>query len=293
MRINKFIFGFTVVMATLLTSCSQDNEGAVYNMNGDGVSSGLSFTSTTLAAVEVPSTSPEFTVELIRGNAESAATGSVTVKGTVNGVELAGITASDYSFAAGESSATVTVNVAPLEIGQELTLTLTIDNADEISLGGIQSATMMVTKAYEWVSLGTGYFEDNFFGMVSEPEILKAEGFDRYRVMAPCEAYRNDPANSDDDWIATWSAPYIELWVEDGFVFWNEWFTGQNYDADSTTPIYAYHPSAFASYADPSFWTHSVFLDEKTIQLAPYYYINGVGGWNYSIYDGIVYIVLP
>lgn len=291
MRINKIIFGFTVAMATLLTSCNQDNEGAIYNMGNDN--SNLSFTATTIAAVEVPASSPEFTVEIVRGNVEAAVTGSVIAVGKVGGVELEGITVTDYSFAAGENTATVTVNVAPLEIGQELTLTLSIANEDNVAVGGSQSTTMKVTKAYEWVSLGTGYFLDNFFGMESEPEILKAEGFDRYRVMAPCEAYRTDPANADDDWIATWSAPYIELWVEDGLVFWNDWFTGQNYEADSSQPIYACHPSGFSSLQDPSFWTFSKFLDEKTIQLAPYYYIDGVGGWNYTQYDGMVYIVLP
>lgn len=278
-----------VVVAFVLTSCDQDNESANYNTKSEG----LSFTATTLASIEVPASSPEFTIELVRGNTATATTGSVNVVGKVDNVELAGITVSNYSFAAGENSTTITVNVAPLEIGKVLTLTLTIASEDAVSLGGHQSTTLTVIKAYEWESLGNGYFLDNFFGMESEPEILKAVGFDRYRVMAPCEAYRNDPANSDDDWIATWSAPYIELWVENGLVFWNEWFTGQNYDADSASPIYAYHPSAFASLADPSFWTYSKFLDAKTIQLAPYYYIDGVGGWNYTQNDGMVYIVLP
>jgi hypothetical protein len=27
--------------------------------------------------------------------------------------------------------------------------------------------------------------------------------------------------------------------------------------------------------------------------LAPYYYINGLGGWNYTEYDGVVVITLP
>lgn len=288
MRINKIIFGFTVAMVALLTSCSQDNESAIYNIENDG----LSFTATTSAAVEVSASDPVFTVKLVRGNTASAATGSVTAVGTIGTAELAGITVSNYSFAPGENTATVSVNVAPLEIGEELTLTLSIAE-DVVSIGGIQSTTMKVIKAYEWESLGNGYFVDNFFGMESTPEILKAVGFDRYRVMAPCEAYRTDPGNADDDWIATWSAPYIELWVEDGLVFWNEWFTGQNYDADSSQPIYAYHPSAFASLATPDNWTFSKFLDEKTIQLAPYYYIDGVGGWNYTQYDGIVLIALP
>jgi hypothetical protein len=37
----------------------------------------------------------------------------------------------------------------------------------------------------------------------------------------------------------------------------------------------------------------NVWLDSKTLQLAPYYYINGVGGWNYTEYDGVIVITLP
>ena len=35
------------------------------------------------------------------------------------------------------------------------------------------------------------------------------------------------------------------------------------------------------------------FLDAKTIQLAPYYYIDGLGGWNYTQKNGIITITLP
>ena len=34
-------------------------------------------------------------------------------------------------------------------------------------------------------------------------------------------------------------------------------------------------------------------IDAKTYQLAPYYYINGLGGWNYTEYNGVILIALP
>ena len=289
MRINKAIFGLTIVMAALFSSCNQDNEGAIYNSQSNA---GLSFTASTLETVAVPASNPVFNVELVRGNISGAATGSISATLTVNNTPLSGVTVSNYNFADGENSTTVSVNISPLEVGQVGVLTLTISDAD-LSIGGIASTSLKCSKAYEWKSLGKGYFKDNFFGMESEPEIMKADGFERYRVMAPCEAYRTSPEAAEDDWVASWSAPYIELWVEDGLVFWDEWFTGQNYDGDKSQPIYAYHPSAFSSLADPENWTFSKFLDAKTIQLAPYYYIDGVGGWNYTQRDGVVYIVLP
>ena len=288
MRINKVFFGLTFVMAALFSSCNQDNEGAIYS---NQTNAGVSFTASTLETVAVPASNPVFDVELIRGNVAEAVSGTLTASLTVGSTPVSGVTVSGYSFAAGENSTTVSVNISPLEVGEAGVLTLTINEAD-LSVGGVASTTIKCSKAYEWKSLGKGYFLDNFFGMESEPEILKADGFDRYRVMAPCEDYRINNA-ATDDWVASWSAPYIELWVEDGLVFWDEWFTGQNYDGDKDSPIYAYHPSAFSSLNDPEFWQHSKFLDAKTIQLAPYYYIDGLGGWNYTQRDGVVYIQLP
>lgn len=288
MKINKILFGFTIVLAALFTSCNKDNEGAIYN-NQEGA--GLSFSAPTLVAVEVPASNPVFEVEILRGNISGAASGNVTATLKVGETELSGVTVSGYNFADGQNSTTVSVNISPLEVGVVGSLTLTIADADA-SVGAIKSATMKVSKAYEWESLGKGAFVDNFFGFVSEPEIMKAKGYERYRVMAPCEDYRLNPDPSDT-WVASWSAPYIELWVEDGLVFFDKYFTGQNYDGDKTCPIYVYHPSAFSDLNSLEFWQHNKFLSDKVIQLAPYYYIDGLGGWNKTQTDGMILIQLP
>ena len=289
MKLNKVLFGLTVVAAALFSSCNKDNEGAIYSNQGNA---GLSFTASTLATVEVPASNPVFDVEIVRGNTVGAATGNLTATLKAGNAEVSGVTVSGYSFADGQNSTTVSVNISPLEVGVAGSLTLTIADADA-SVGAVKSTTMKVSKAYEWESLGNGQFYDNFFGMTSQPEIRKAKGFDRYRVMEPCEDFRAEAIAGGDTWAAASSAPYIELWVEDGLVFWEDWFTGQNYDGDKAQPIMACHPSGWSSMATADFWQYSKFLDEKTIQLAPYYYIDGVGGWNYTQKDGVVYIVLP
>ena len=289
MRISKKIFGMAIVAAALFTSCNKDVEGAIYSNQSNA---GVSFTASTLSAVEVPASNPVFDVEIVRGNTVGAATGSLSATLMAGKTEIPGVTVSSYSFADGQNSTTVSVNISPLEVGVAGSLTLTIADADA-SVGGVKSATMKVSKAYEWKSLGKGQFYDNFFGMTSQPEILKAEGFDRYRVIEPCEDFRAEAIAGGDTWAAASSAPFIELWVEDGLVFWEDWFTGQNYDGDKTQPIMACHPSGWSSMSTADFWQFSKFLDEKTIQLAPYYYIDGVGGWNYTQKNGVVYIVLP
>lgn len=287
MRISKKIFGMAIVAAALFTSCNKDVEGAIYNGQNNA---GVSFTAATLAAVEVPASNPVFEVEIVRGNTAAAATGSVTASLKAGSTVIGGVTVSDFNFAAGENATTVKVNISPLEVGVQGTLTLTLSDADA-SIGAVKTATLKVSKAYEWVSLGKATFVDAFVGATGNPEVLKADGFERYRVMAPYEEWRVSPEAQADSWTAASSAPFIELWVEDGLVYFDTFFVGLNYDGDKSQPILAHHASDFMD--GVSNFKFSKFLDAKTIQLAPYYYIDGLGGWNYTQKNGIITITLP
>jgi hypothetical protein len=287
MRISKKIFGMAIVAAALFTSCNKDVEGAIYNGQNNA---GVSFTAATLAAVEVPASNPVFEVEIVRGNTAAAATGSVTASLKAGSTVISGVTVSDFNFAAGENATTVKVNISPLEVGVQGTLTLALSDADA-SIGAVKTATLKVSKAYEWVSLGKATFVDAFVGATGNPEVLKADGFERYRVMAPYEEWRVSPEAQADSWTAASSAPFIELWVEDGLVYFDTFFVGLNYDGDKSQPILAHHASDFMD--GVSNFKFSKFLDAKTIQLAPYYYIDGLGGWNYTQKNGIITITLP
>ena len=276
-----------IVAAALFTSCNKDVEGAIYNGQNNA---GVSFTAATLAAVEVPASNPVFEVEIVRGNTAAAATGSVTASLKAGSTVIGGVTVSDFNFAAGENATTVKVNIEPLEVGVQGTLTLALSDADA-SIGAVKTATLKVSKAYEWVSLGKATFVDAFVGATGNPEVLKADGFERYRVMAPYEEWRVSPEAQADSWTAASSAPFIELWVEDGLVYFDTFFVGLNYDGDKSQPILAHHASDFMD--GVSNFKFSKFLDAKTIQLAPYYYIDGLGGWNHTQKNGIITITLP
>ena len=174
-------------------------------------------------------------------------------------------------------------------------LELSIDDAD-VSVGGVKTATMKVSKAYEWKLLGVGKFADNWLGYSSDVEIYKAEGFDRYRVKAPYAAYLASE-QAVADWGADWLAPttsvnQLDIWIEDGLAFYEDFPLGINYDGDKAQPIYGCHPSGWSSMQDPSFWAHNM-MGDGYIQLAPYYYIDGLGGWNNTQYDGVIVITLP
>ena len=287
MKTTKYLFGLVFAVMAMLTSCNKDNEGAIYNSDNGAVS----FTSTNLGSVTVLPNEPTFEVEIVRGNTSNDLSGKITSEALVGKTPLEGVTISDYSFKEGENKNTVKVDVTTLAIGDVLTVNLKIDDS-QVSIGGNASTTIKVNKAYNWISLGTGTFTDNFcIGDIAyNVEIQKAEGFDRWRVIAPYdESIKNDDGGNGD-WLAGEAAPYIEFWLTDeGYVDYNPFFTGLNYSANSGNPIYAYSPVAFG--IDPKY---NKFIDDKTIHLSPYYYIPALGGgFDKTNEDGMIVITLP
>lgn len=250
--------------------------------------------------VTVTPNDPKFEVEIFRGNASSSYTGSISATGAIGKTEFTDFTVSSFTFAEGEYKTTATVDISNLEIGEDLDLTLTLNDADNISKSGISETSLTCNKDYNWVSLGTGTYTDAFAtgsdanpnGVTSDVEIYQAEGFSRYRVMAPYTAYLASDQGAADwsTWIsANKAASYIEFYTVDDVVYFNAFCLGLAYQGVSTQLIYAYHPAAFSGLSSE----HNKWVDSKTVQLAPYFYISGLGGWNYTTYDGVILITLP
>ncbi len=286
--LNKITVLLSFLTLGLLASCNQDQEGPGY------AGSGVTFSSGTLASVVVSPNEPTFTVDIFRTDVSTAQTGSVSITAVLadkNKTPLDGCTVTDYSFAAGEGMTTVTVNVDPLAIGIDLNVTLSIADTD-IAVSGTSKTALVVSKDYNWQLLGKGTYTDNWSsGVTYEADIYKAEGFDRYRVMDP---YTESLKNDDGEW-ETWVSigtvtPYVTFWsTTDGMVTFSPFSMGINYEGDNSQPIYAYPPSAFVGLP----LTFNKWLDAKTIQLAPYYYIDGLGGWDYTKTNGVIVITLP
>lgn len=286
---NKTALLMAFLSPGLLSACDEDQIGAGY------AASGLTFTASTLNAVVVSPNDPTFTVDVFRADASAAESGAVSIVATLDDkadTPLEGCTVSGYSFAAGEASTKVTVNVEPLEIGIGLNVTLTLDGA-EVSPSGTGTTTLEVSKDYNWTLLGTGTYVDNFMsGVAYEVDIYKAEGFQRWRVMDP---YTQTLKNDDGEWgswisqsSATANVTFWEDADNEGCLRFTPFRIGINYQGSSEYPIYAYPPQAFGVSAVCNKW-----VDSKTAQLAPYYYISGVGGWDNTGYDGVIVITLP
>ncbi|MBR0524350.1 MAG: hypothetical protein IJK09_05270, partial [Prevotella sp.] len=71
----------------------------------------------------------------------------------------------------------------------------------------------------------------------------------------------------------------------------DDYYTGLNYQGDSEQPIYVCHPNGWSGLRANN--PNNKWVDAKTVQFAPYYYIEEVGGWNYTGYDGVIYVKLP
>ena len=285
MKYIKSLFSILMVLSLcVFTSCDQENEGAIYDANNQGLS--FTFNSFELSA---PANNPVISIPVYRAVTNDAFTSSITVTTDAQGVSAP----SSISFAAGEKETTIEINLGDqLGVGEIIDITIKLNEADA-SIGGVSETVVSAYKEYVFESLGMGTFQDNWaLGGTYSVEIQKAQGFDRYRVIDP---YKEGLTNDDGDW-ADWIAfgtrcPYIEFWEtgEGDLVLFNNFALGINYEAAASQPIRAYHASSFSG-TNPAF---SKKIDAKTYQLAPYYYINGVGGWNNTEYDGVIVITLP
>lgn len=285
MKYIKSLFSILMLLSLcVFTSCEQENEGVIYDANNQG----LSFTFNTFE-FSAPANNPVISVPVYRAVADEAYTSSITVSTSAPGVTAP----SSVSFAAGEQETTIDINLgSELGVGVIATITITLNEADA-SVGGVAETEISAYKEYVFESLGMGTFQDNWaLGGTYSVEIQKAQGFDRYRVIDP---YKEGLTNDDGEW-ENWIAmgtrcPYIEFWEtgEGDLILFNNFALGINYQAVASQPIRAYHASSFSG-TNPAF---SKKVDNKTYQLAPYYYINGVGGWNNTEYDGVIVITLP
>ncbi|WP_418698030.1 hypothetical protein [Bacteroides sp.] len=288
--INKISVLLSLLTVLLFSACSTDQEGPLY---AGGAGQGVTFISKSLNSVVVSPAEPTFTIDLLRSNTASAYSGDVTISALIDKVPFEGCTVTGFNFAAGENKTTVTVDVTPLQIGKVMTITLALSIPEEdIAISGTSQASFTTSKDYNWQELGEGTFTDTFFFEgTNKVTVFKAEGFDRYRVVKPYDEYYANGLPTDlvgDFTLSTARVANLDFWINDGAVLYNKFAIGLNYVGGGD--IFALHPSNFAGMPT----TFNKVVDEKTIQLAPYYYIEELsGGFNGATEDGVITITLP
>ena len=208
------------------------------------------------------------------------------------------------TFAAGQATANVTLSYDPeaLVYDQFKSATLTITDANYTTPYGASSYTFKAGVLSPYASIGTGYLvEDYLFGYSCNVTIMQNQEnpavFRIYGASAPIDGGS--------------ASEYLEITVckpgdtfrgvtvtQNDLVYFEDYNTGyyhSSYEAD----IMLYHPSKFTATNPEEFWLYNrvlAYQEDGTpgqIQLAPRYYMDGVGGWNASQTDGAVVITFP
>lgn len=198
-------------------------------------------------------------------------------------------------FKAGSNTADLVITVADAQVATSYSGTIAFEG--DPSYSGISEIKLNCPVDYNWISLGTGTFYDMFvMSNVEEGypvEIRKADGYERYRVVAPYKAYYASAEGKEEwgDWIASSGPDNLDFWeTSDGKLTYNSFATGLLYDGPGGTAIGAYNWAAFGAGSgytgDDDRWYSPGFA-----VLSPVYYVNGVGGWGQIQYS--IQIELP
>lgn len=205
------------------------------------------------------------------------------------------------SFAAGNNTTTISlpVELDNLEYGIEYPIVLSIN--DETTPWGISSLTLTLTYPIPLTSLGKGVFTDDWYfeEYTSSPEILQSDiDPNEFHIKTP---YADISGGGDDLVFKLTQAGMSYNGVEatlDNLIYYEPTFTGYTdltYDDD----IYLLHPSNFSAGRVDSYWVHNKVISWQenglpaVVQIAPYYYMYNVGGFNASQTDNAITIVFP
>lgn len=275
----------------LAVSCDTENKGAMYTP--EGTDTGVSFLSSTSGDTEINSKAAKFDITVGRSKCDQAAT--VKITGTLPD----GITApATISFEKGESETMLSLDISKMEIGKTYKGTVTF--ADETEYNGkiaITSNTFTLAKAYTWTSIGTGEWFDGLALQISDSDlnivkvdVLKAEGFNRWRIMNPYPKDKVVLAWDEDSFVGG-ANDYIEFYTLDeakGTIkFDQKIYCGLNYEKKGNI-VYTYPSSYNATYAEKD--ADNKFVDAQHVQFCVPRLIDGTTGWfNF----GYMYLGMP
>ncbi len=277
-------------VSLLVASCDVENKKIIYAP--DGADEAVTFLSSVSVDTEIDAKATTFGITVARSKSDAAAT--VKISSTLP----EGITVPEsVSFAAGESETTLSLDISKMEVGKSYKGTISL--AEETAYNKkISTSTVTCTfaKAYTWISLGQGEWYD---GLALQPsdedlgiikvEVLKADGFDRWRIMEPYPK-ANVIAAWGEDYYVGGASSYIEFYTLDkeaGTIkFDSKIYIGINY-SDMGKVVYQY-PSSYSS-GHASRDAYNRFIGEYVQFYVPRL-IEGTTSWfNY----GALYLGMP
>ncbi|MCD8183995.1 MAG: hypothetical protein LUE99_13940 [Bacteroides sp.] len=216
-------------------------------------------------------------------------------------------------FAADAETATIAIGYNPADIAYDdyAKITLSLEGTGETTPYGSSVYTFEAGIPAPWKSIGKASFSDSYiFGNTYQVELQQNEDNpSQYRLVDPYSAaLKAEEIESKGN-----QSPYLTFKLlapgdkvgdvtiaGEGLVYFNPCCTGlYNTANDYNKDINIYHPSAFTKFDSESTWQHSYMTHYKedetpgVVQLAPYYYMEGLGGWDNTQKDNMITIVFP
>ena len=260
------------------------------------------FSSDQATSVNISHTTQSVSIDVFRVETGSASTATVSV------VDESGLISSASSvtanFAAGSNKATLTFPITPSdwEFAKNYPVNFTI--FDESTPYGKSELTVTYKYPTPLKSLGKAQLTENYFtGQTFTPQVYQSEiDPNEYHIQKFMGAKSEDliiHVTKAGDKFGNVS------FTQAGLVYFDDAWSGITYaDVNSNGKpdqhIDVCHPAGFKSYsADESKWAGSkvvLFQDNgipAVVEIAPFYYISGLGGWDLTQNPANITIIFP
>ena len=260
------------------------------------------FSSDQATSVNINHTTQSVSIDVFRLETGSASTATVSV------VDESGLISSASSvtanFAAGSNKATLTFPITPSdwEFAKNYPVNFTI--FDESTPYGKSELTVTYKYPTPLKSLGKAQLTENYFtGQTFTPQVYQSEiDPNEYHIQKFMGAKSEDliiHVTKAGDKFGNVS------FTQAGLVYFDDAWSGISYgDVNSSGTadqhIDVCHPAGFKSYsADESKWAGSkvvLFQDNgipAIVEIAPFYYISGLGGWDLTQNPANITIIFP
>ncbi len=275
---NKYLYISLLGLSGLLASCSDSDDFTAGEPTPAGCPALTFGADNTLSEELDPSSPTATTIKVYRGNTSGDATYAINVLTNSDDVFTVPQT---VSFASGAAEAEVTVTFDNAEVGKSYTLEIGLNDADVDAYSSDTYTSFVYTFVrVKWNTVGTGQWLDGFwYGFWSEVEIQERDDAPgTYRIKNP---YTDELVGSYGQAKGTYT-DYLVFTLSKGLVSW-------------TTPIYintlydgsidikGYYPSTLSSSLAASDELSVATTDDagniRYFTIAPYWYVDGVGGW--------------
>ena len=295
------------VLALTLGSCTEEYEYSAARVEGEQVY----FSNTLSSTVNLSSTESSYAIQLNRINTSDELTVNLTIS------DESGIYSipSSVTFAQGESSTSFNLNYDPSKLEYDVfnSVTIAIADADYTTPYGNSSYTFNAGMSSPYVSLGIGRFSDSFFiEGYADVEIMQNQNNpNQFRVMHPYDEFAELFSESGYN-LSGQPSEYLEFEIlqpgdelagvsvtMSDLVYFSPTETSIIVNDTYGVPVNVYHPVHFSGGNVESAWTHNTVINYQEnglpgeVQLAPFYYMENTGGWNYSQDDGMITITFP